>query len=156
MSVEKELKFRNVIEEDRELLLAWANEEETRKQSFQTHRITLEEHEQWFRRAMRDPYVQILILCLGETPVGNMRFSIDGSCATLSYNIDYRYRGHGLGRELIRMAVIYAYKFLNLSVLQAETKRDNVASQKVLLESGFQLVESPPGQKKLLFFKSLS
>lgn len=155
MDFDKELRFREVTEGDQELLLEWANEKETRRQSFQMHRITIEEHNQWFQRVIRDSNIRILILCFGETPAGNIRFSIDGGCAELSYSVDCRYRGQGFGKELIKMAVAYADEHLKVSSLQAKTKRDNLASQRILISNGFQLVEHLSGQEELTFLKSL-
>lgn len=148
--------FRPAVESDRDILLEWANEAETRKQSFQDRRITPEEHNQWFQRVLEDENIRILILCLRGQPVGSMRFFIEGANAVLSYSIDHRYRGRGFGQELIKMAVDYGRKNLGISSLRAVTKPDNTASRKVLLRNGFLPVEELPGRKGVVFLKDLT
>lgn len=155
MKLDGILSFRKVVEADRELLLIWANEAETRKQSFQTHEIMPQEHDQWFQHVLGDEMSRILILCLRGKPIGNMRFSISATSAMISYNIDYMYRGFGFGKELIKMAIDYARENLDVSFLQAETKQGNVASQKVLLKNGFLPMQTLPNQGVIVFLKTL-
>lgn len=155
MDCNHKLSFRKAVESDRELLLEWANEKETRRQSFQGHQILPDEHARWFENVLRSEHTVLLILCLGELPVGNMRFLIDDTCATLSYSISCRYRGCGFGKELIKLAITYAKTNLGVSVLRAETKTDNIASQKVLLENGFQITGKLPEQGGIVFSKKL-
>lgn len=155
MNGNEKLWFRKPNKSDCHLLLKWANEEETRKQSFQTHYITPEEHSRWFQNVLTDENVVLLILCLGEAPIGNIRFVIDCGRATLSYSIDHRYRGRGFGRELIRMGLIYAEKELAISEVRAETKPGNIASQRVLLDNGFQMIKQMSGENKFVYSKAI-
>lgn len=155
MDIEKKLSFRKAVERDKELLLEWANEEETRRQSFQMHQITFEEHDQWFWKTMRDKTILILIFCLDEVPIGSMRFSVEGIRATLSYTIDCYYRGHGFGKEMIRMAVAYADQYLAVETLEAKTKKDNFPSQNILLANGFKLMKDSRERDELIFSKDL-
>ena len=46
--------FRYVKEADRELLFTWANDAETRRQSFSSDPITWDEHVAWFARTQAD------------------------------------------------------------------------------------------------------
>jgi len=155
MNLNQELYFREADETDRELLLKWANETETRKQSFNEHPITQEEHNRWFQNVLKSDNIRILILYLQERPVGNVRFTIDDKTAVLSYSIDYHYRGFGLGKKLIEMAITYAKKNLSLSSLQAMAKQNNIVSQRVLLGNGFFPKEELSKQAGFLFFKNL-
>ena len=145
MDFNYELSFQKAKKSDCGILFEWVNETETRRQSFQSRRITSEEHNQWFQNALKDERIQLLILYLSEKPVGSIRFSIEGSSAVLSYSIDRGYRGCGLGRES-----------LGLLSLRAVTKLDNIASQKVLLENGFLQIERLSNQKGLVFSKDLT
>lgn len=156
MDLNHELSFRKAKESDRDILFEWVNEAETRRQSFQEHRITPEEHDRWFQNVLKDERIQLLILYLSEKPVGSIRFSIEGKNAVLSYSIDSGYRGRGLGKELIKMASDYGRESLGLSSLRAVTKLDNIASQKVLLENGFLQIERLQSQKGLAFSKDLT
>lgn len=145
----QELYFKRAALQDSDLLLEWANEEETRRQSFHSRRISVDEHFEWFRNILADQNTVLLILYWGETPIGNMRFSMDGSCASLSYSIDSRFRGKGFGKALIQLAVNYAKETLHVQTLLAETKPDNFASQKVLLENGFHEVKQEEKGKRV-------
>lgn len=156
MDFNYELSFQKAKKSDCGILFEWVNETETRRQSFQSRRITSEEHNQWFQNALKDERIQLLILYLSEKPVGSIRFSIEGSSAVLSYSIDRGYRGCGLGKELIKMASDYGRESLGLLSLRAVTKLDNIASQKVLLENGFLQIERLSNQKGLVFSKDLT
>lgn len=124
--------------DDEKLLLFWRNEEKIRQQFFITRRVTPEEHHNWFMSVLKNPDVKVLILYLGKHPIGVIRFECQGIQAIMSYSIDCNYQGLGLGDKLISMSVDYAERKLNISQLCAETKKDNEASQKVLLSNGFQ------------------
>lgn len=156
MDCKYDLSFRKAKESDRDMLFEWVNETETRRQSFQGHWITPEEHSQWFQNVLKDERIQLLILYWSESPVGNIRFFIEGTSAVLSYSIDRAYRGRGLGKELIKMASNYGRERLGLSSLRAVTKLNNTASQRVLLENGFLQVKRLSNQNGLVFSKDLT
>jgi len=150
-----QLSFKIACESDERLLLEWRNEETVRQQSFTSDIVTAEAHHKWFQTVMKRPDITILILHLGEIPVGCMRFECHETWAELSYSIDRRYRGSGIGKELIHMSIDYAEKELLLSQLRAKVKKNNLPSQKVLSVNRFQKIDESTDQPYFLFVRNL-
>ena len=48
------LQIRSMAEEDLTMVLAWSNHPEVRRFMFTQHEISLEEHTQWFMRAVQE------------------------------------------------------------------------------------------------------
>jgi len=74
---------------------------------------------------------------IDRTPIGQVRFDIDGSEALISISIERRFRGKGYGRTIIRLASKSVFDKMEISVINAFVKQDNIASKKVFLEAGF-------------------
>ena len=151
----RQLSFQKACGCHEELLLEWKNDETAREQSFLPRVITAEEHHRWFRAVLARADITLLILYWGEAPTGSVRFERAGEQAEISYSIDSRYRGLGLGNRLIGMAVQYAQETLALSRLCARVKKDNVPSQRVLLANGFRNLGELDDRPGYLFGKQL-
>ena len=133
------LRLRRVSEADCELLFAWANDRETRKNSFRTEKIGYEEHAAWFQRKLREASCQMFILLCGGKEAGQIRLDWqDGDkVAGISYVIAPEYRGMGLGSEILRLVEPFACG----KVLQGRVRRENVPSAKCFEKNGYALAE---------------
>ncbi len=151
----EELYLKEASPGDEALLLEWANESETRQQSFQRHFITPEEHHKWFHSMLNRKDVFLFLLCQKEVPIGTVRILCHDVGATLSYSIDRHYRGKGLGNEIVRLACDYAGRGLELRYILAETRTENIKSQKALTANGFQKIPASPERLGYLFQKRL-
>lgn len=125
--------LRRVAEPDCEILLRWANDRESRKQSFHTEKISVEEHMAWFQRKLQDDFCQMFILLYHGKEAGQIRLDQNGDTAWVSYAIAPEYRGMGLGGEILRLAEAYA----GGNVLAGRVKRGNTASQKCFEKNGY-------------------
>ncbi len=133
------LRLRRASEGDCELLFAWANDRETRKNSFRTENIEFEEHAAWFERKMHEDSCQMFILLCAEKEAGQIRLDWqDGQdVAGISYVIAPEYRGMGLGSEILRLVEPFACG----KVLQGRVRRENVASAKCFEKNGYLMAE---------------
>jgi Acetyltransferases, including N-acetylases of ribosomal proteins len=133
------LRLRRVSEADCELLFAWANDGETRRNSFRTEKIEYEEHAAWFRRKMREDSCQMFILLCAGKEAGQIRLDWqDGEeVARISYVIAPVYRGRGLGSEILRLVEPFACG----KVLQGRVRRENLASAKCFQKNGYAMAE---------------
>lgn len=142
--VERYLELVPAEAEHASLLYTWANEAETRQQSFSTAAIPWKVHEDWYfsslERADRKLYV-----CLHEnTPVGMFRLDfLSDTEAEISYSIDRLMRHRGYGREMVRRGELLAREqFPAVRVLCAKVKQDNEASCKVFEGLGYEKEEA--------------
>lgn len=71
----------------------------------------------------------------------------------LGYMLLQKNHGKGLATELVKASLNYVYKTLQNNIVKAITVRDNIASQKVLLKSGFILTGTTEheGEEVLVF-----
>lgn len=124
---------------DSALLFAWANEEETRKQSFSTGEIPRKVHEEWMADTLLREDRKLYLGFHKEVPVGMLRLDMSGTEAQISYSIDKKERHRGYGREIIRAGEkLIAEKFPGVKMLCAKVKTGNEASQRIFEELGYE------------------
>jgi len=89
---------------DCEAVLAWRNDEETRRESHDPRSIDAESHRAWFRRVLDDPGKALLIGERGGEPIGVLRYDLqgEGARALVSIYLVPGNGGHGLGSALLR------------------------------------------------------
>lgn len=133
------LRLRSVSEADCELLFAWANDRETRRNSFRTEKIEYGEHAAWFQRKIQEDTCQMFILLCDEKEAGQIRldWQSDEDVARISYVIAPEYRGMGLGSEILRLVEPFA----SGKTLQGRVRRENVASAKCFEKNGYAMAE---------------
>lgn len=123
---------------DSALLLEWRNEEAVRQKSTTTSKISEETHSQWYASVLHSSLSKIYILMKGETPVGQIRFTLNEGVAVLSYSLDKPYRGQGLGAFLVGQGVQRALRdFGNATIIRALVKPTNTPSLAALRKVGF-------------------
>ncbi len=146
--------FRKVKEADRELLFTWANDAETRRQSFSSAPITWDEHAAWFARtqADTDSLHWILMVCDEENddaqPAGVLRLTKHQESAAyrISYSIASAWRGRGLGSLLLEMAKMWtAALCLTCTELYGEVKAENIASVRCFEKAGYEKAAEDTG-----------
>ena len=68
------LSFRKPTEDDMQLYFDWTNDEEVRKQSYQSAPVSLETHRQWFHTKLLDPGCTMLLFANeNKVPRGEVR-----------------------------------------------------------------------------------
>lgn len=131
--------LRNAGESDLDLLFQWINDKEVRKNSFQTKEITYEEHQKWFMDMLQREDVKQYIYVLEEESVGQIRICLNKEEAEISYSIAPKYRCMGYGKQMITaLKKVVQEEYPKVKRLVAQVKPENVASQKVFLDCGYQ------------------
>ncbi len=134
------LNLRKATGADAEILFRWRNEHETRANSFHTELIPYEEHVAWLKAALRNPSQEIYIFCDRDVPIGQVRLSVEGDSATISYSIDAAYRAKGYGHTMLRyMEKICADRGTPI-ILRGYVKKNNIASQVIFEKLGYTVV----------------
>ena len=130
-------RFRVAHEKDMLLYFKWANEPETRAQSFHPEPIKLEDHRRWFDRKIKAPKVILYILEYKGQAVGQIRFAING-VALLSYSVDRSFRGRSLGKYLLKGGLAQLQLDTDSAInIVGYVKEENIASNRTLTSLGF-------------------
>ncbi|MBN8825817.1 MULTISPECIES: GNAT family N-acetyltransferase [unclassified Spirosoma] len=139
------LTYRTARPTDAQLYFDWANDPDTRRQSFNSAPISLETHTAWFTHKLADPNA-LLLLFLSDTgqAVGQVRFERTPVAdmpdeIIISLSIDANYRGKGLAPQLIRQACFICRERWEAVTIHAYIKPDNQASIRAFERAGFRL-----------------
>ena len=129
--------LREVKPEDKDILYHWANDSQTRQNSFSSREITYEEHERWFQKTLNSKKRIQMIMEKNGVPVGQIRIDIDGKVGEIGYAIAPEYRGRGYGAIICKLMVEYARNKLRICKLIARVKNNNIASKRCFIKNGF-------------------
>lgn len=138
--IKDNMKFhlRKASYDDCNRLFDWANDELVRKNSFNTGAIIYEDHKKWFENKIDNINSIIFIAMINDILIGQIRIDIDGDIGIIDYSIDYKYRGKGLGTqvlETIKEVVKSDYK--HIKKLLGKVKHDNYSSQRAFRNAEF-------------------
>ena len=114
--------LRAVSMEDCDLIYEWINDEEVRKNSFQSDRIPYETHLNWFRNKMQDEKTKIYILMNNTSPVGQVRIERKNSMVHLSYLIEKNHRNKGYGVIILQLMEEELMKEKSIKIIYAVLK----------------------------------
>ena len=139
-AVEGYLTLVPATEEQAKLVFSWANEAETRQQSFSTAAIPWEDHVKWYADSLAGEKRKLYICYHGEDPVGLFRIDFtEGYGAEISYNIAKEFRHRGYGREMLRIGERFLQKgFPNIRTLYARVKAENESSRRIFEKLGYE------------------
>ncbi|WZL73746.1 GNAT family N-acetyltransferase [Clostridiaceae bacterium 35-E11] len=135
------------------LVYVWANDPQTRKSSFNTEEISLEDHTKWYTEKMESSTCEILIMYTDEIPVGQIRAEYEVDHLLISYSIDKTYRGQGYGKLLLKLFEEYIMTEKDLkTTIVGKVKYDNIPSIKAFEANGYVRQEY---EDHIVFAKSL-
>jgi UDP-2,4-diacetamido-2,4,6-trideoxy-beta-L-altropyranose hydrolase len=116
----------------------WRNHPSAREVSRDPREIALDEHCQWWQRALADPARRLFIAHVGRIDVGVLRLDLDGDRAEVSIYLDPACTGIGLGPWLLRAAQQWVAGEPALRSLLAHIRPGNRASERAFAAAGFQ------------------
>lgn len=138
----EQIRVRPAEDGDCELLFGWTNDPDVRAQSFSSEPVRWESHQAWFKGMREDPDSLIFI---GETdegePIGTVRFSRNGTEATIGVSVARTARGRGYATPLIMRGVEGIVRNDPPRLIHAFIKVDNVASVRAFEAAAFEHVE---------------
>ena len=130
--------LRKATNEDARLLWEWRNDSLVRETAFDQEFVSWKSHASWFDRKLSSVDCLIWILQNDDFPVGQVRYDRGGETAELTYSVSHEFRGRGLGTLLLQMSTPLACKELDVAMLVAFVKQDNLPSVRALKRSGFE------------------
>ena len=108
-------------------------------------RITLEAHNKWFHKILKDKkiksYIGYLVKKNEKKKVGVVRFDIKNKYALVSINLNPIMRGKGLSYVLLAAGIKKILKFKKIKLI-AEIKNNNITSINCFLKNGFFFLKS--------------
>jgi RimJ/RimL family protein N-acetyltransferase len=130
---------------DAQLYFDWANDPDTRRQSFNSALISLETHVAWFTRKLADSDALLLVFeneadkAVGQvrferTPVADMPDEI-----IIGISVDASQRGKGLASQLIAQGCAVCREKWGAVTIHAYIKPENQASVRAFERAGFTL-----------------
>jgi RimJ/RimL family protein N-acetyltransferase len=130
---------RNAIDGDEALLLEWANDPTTRRNSFAPARIAEEEHRRWFWGRLHDVgnCRMFIVETEGGTPLGQVRFDKERDTWRVSFSIGEPFRGRGLGRRILEIALLQLRSTEAKPFVIGRVAAANLPSHKIFQGLGF-------------------
>ena len=133
--------------DDTNRLYEWANDKEVRLSSFRSDPIPWETHLQWIGQKLNDKNTWIFMAenHMGA-PLGQIRFDREDTILKISYSLDKKFRGLGLGKMLLKTGLKKIETKIDLpATIQGSIKKDNPASKSSFENCGFTPMEDHPG-----------
>ncbi|WP_067072658.1 UDP-2,4-diacetamido-2,4,6-trideoxy-beta-L-altropyranose hydrolase [Methanoculleus horonobensis] len=147
ITAETPLLVRHARLSDEGLLLAWANDPETRQNSFSSDPIPVEEHRRWYRSRLRD--LDGCHLYIVETkegiPMGQARFEREEQAWVISYSLAPQFRNRGFGRPLLEAALLKMRSEHPGALVLGRVKSDNLPSRRIFETLGFDTLSDGEG-----------
>ncbi len=140
------LELISLSEEHAEVVVGLRNDENVFKYFKNPHRITLEEHINWFKtRYTNDERRFDFVIALKDTgeiigTCGVSEFDKDEKSAEISYMLAQEYQGFGYAKEAVSKLMEYCCKMYDINTFFAIIHKDNKSSIKFIEKLNFCIV----------------
>lgn len=148
--------YRKANENDLMTYFHWANEEDTRNNSFNSEKIDIQSHTLWYLYKIASTECQLLLFENSNgNAVGQVRIERSGEDSIISISIDKMFRGKALSCFMIDSACEEYFRKFAKSTIVAYIKASNIVSQKAFEKAGFKLFKMSivHGEDKLILKK---
>lgn len=131
MNIQYFVTYRKATLEDLEIMFKWANDPISRANSFESHKIDIEEHKKWFNGKVNNSnsFIYIAIDDINNEKIGVVRYELKEQNAFVGIHIDKSYRGKKLAGKLLKETAKLYFKTNNRPIL-AYIKNENKLSIK--------------------------
>ena len=136
--------LRPITYDDTDLIVRWRNQENVIKYFFYRGEFTKESHERWIKERIEKGEVVQFMVCMKEDdrPLGCTYIrDIDRDNSKTEYGVfigEEDARGRGIGKEILRLTVDYAFGELGLHRIYARVRETNKPSLYSFLHCGFE------------------
>lgn len=125
---------------DTDLLFEWVNDPTKLEVSLSQEPVEFADHVRWLEAAIKGDTHRIYIFEDGMEPIGQIRFSKDGSALALSYYIRPDRRGKGYGRVMLEKGLDLIRRSEPGLLIYGLIQLENEASCRTFLKAGFKKV----------------
>lgn len=148
--------LRKATNDDCDILFRWANDSDTRKNSFNQDVIKYDDHINWFNGILSSSEVEQYILCDQRCDVGQIRIAIKDKSAEISYSVAPEFRGKGYGTTILALLEKELQNGnKNVKYLLGDVKIENIASQAAFRKNKYTLIENDGTKGYLTFVKEI-
>ena len=124
--------------DDAESLWKWRNDPMARFEFVNTEKVSWKDHLAWVQNKLECRNTLLLVAELGGAPIGVLRFELfPQGRAEVSINIDRAFQSRGLGSEILSLGCQQVQCQRRSSVLVANIRNSNMASQRIFEKNGF-------------------
>ena len=131
------LSFEYANIDHQQLLFDWANDEETRMNSFSSAFIKWNDHVEWMHRKLADPFCKIYIFKFENKLCGMVRIEKNKDEIIIGISISKNFRGRGFASLMIEMASTDYLKLTEIKRIIAYIKGENAISKKSFEKAGY-------------------
>jgi RimJ/RimL family protein N-acetyltransferase len=135
------ISFRKANENDMILYFNWTNDASVRENSYQSEPISLQDHQNWFYKKIKEPICFMLVFenHIG-LPIGQVRIQKqDKNIAVIGISNDANHREKGYASKMIKIASEEFLKQNFQICISAYIKIENKASEKAFQKAGYEL-----------------
>ncbi len=136
------LLLRGIDETDAESIVLWRSDPEVYKHFKSPHRITIEEHLEWYKKRYLNDKSRFDWICIereSEKRIGIFGLVKGNGEAEINYLLAPEEQHKGYATEALRALMKFASDAWNCNRIKAEIHEDNVASLALVKKLGFAL-----------------
>ncbi len=135
-----EINHRKADKKDLDLYFDWANDIDTRNNSFKSQLIDYQSHTNWFLNKIIDRNALLLVFENEKPiPVGQVRIEKKSNENIIGISIDKNFRGLGLSVPMLNIASQKFFQDFHEKEIHAYIKKKNIASLNSFKKAGFQI-----------------
>ena len=143
---------RLAIPQDCQSIFDWRNDFEARKNFVDDRKLSQAEHDEWFASKLFSDDCILVIFGDKNVKIGVVRLDYQECYYSVSINLNPGERGKGYGSKMLITAEKYVEDKKEI-ILNALIKKDNVASQKIFAQAGYQFEKTQ--NELFLYVKTL-
>jgi spore coat polysaccharide biosynthesis predicted glycosyltransferase SpsG/RimJ/RimL family protein N-acetyltransferase len=135
--------LRRATDNDKVEVFKLSNEESVREYSINKHRIDWNDHIIWFNNVLNDPnYAFFIVSDYANRFLGQVRYKIYESSATVSISFDSLIRGKGLSKLILVSSIVKIFEeYPSVLSIKAQVSKDNKPSIRLFTGAGFSHTE---------------
>ena len=137
----RKVNLRKATVNDVEITYNWVNCPEIRRFSFNKNFVHFEEHKSWFLNKINSPLTYYYIVEYNNDSIGSVRVDFEGKTAKISYLIDKKYHGKGLGSLTLLKLEDELQKIKEIEFLTGDVLKENVSSIKIFNKLNYNRLE---------------
>jgi L-amino acid N-acyltransferase YncA len=92
--------IRKAETKDSQALFRLSNQPSVRNSSFNSGKISLKEHQEWFKEKVNNSSCVYFVAEINNNVVAQLRLDVNNNRSIISVSTDYRHRGQGIGKQI--------------------------------------------------------
>ncbi|MCA0431110.1 MAG: GNAT family N-acetyltransferase [Bacteroidetes bacterium] len=137
-----EIYYRKASKDDLKIYFKWANDTEVRKNSFNSDKISIENHTKWFLNKVVDEKTLMLVYFNSKNElIGQARIEEKENETIIGVSVNNEHREMGYANRIIFNASKH-FKLLKDKSITAYIKKDNIASIKAFKNAGYKFTSN--------------